>query len=408
MRGLSFSLISFFAFALVQSVHADDAATLPENRWRLQWVSAFSFADESFDSDGNSIPLGSDFSQTISTSFLSALRPETESLTKALNSVQPGLGDDLSVADLGLKAESTVFTNAFVAEYGVTDRLSVGIILPVVYGSVSVKADSEPTEEFQAVKNKFPQGHPMRQALNRLQAQTSVQGLNSALTNELGYSNGLGSWSGTGLGDLELGGKYNYYKAHPLKMTLKSGLRIPTGRRDDPNELFDIAFGDGQFDLGVFHYTDYRLLSNLYFTWEAGYTAQLPHNATYRVPIVEGVDISPTTAKLTQDPGDIVETGLEANYRAFQVVKLATKYHYRYKFGDDYSTNKALNVSALESNTNEESHLGIFTLGYTNIPEVRAGRARFPFEAALFYRYPFAGENVTVAQSAGLRLKSYF
>lgn len=392
----------------VQAVWADDAAVLPKNRWRLRWISSFSFADHAFDSSGNSVMLGDEYSQTISTQFLTALRPDTTKLVKTLNAVQPGLGENLPIAVVNAKLDSNVYTNVFVAEYGLTDRLSLGIILPLVHASVEAEIKSEPSAEFKALMGSIPEGHPMKAALSSLQQQMTIEALSSTLKSELGYNAGLSSWSGSGLGDIELGAKYNYYKSHPFVATIKGGVRLPTGRRNDPDELFDIGFGDGQFDLGAFHYLDYHPLAQLYITWEAGYTAQLPHSATYRVPIIDGTDISPLKAKLNRDLGDFWETGLEAHWSFVKTMTFSSKYRYVQKFSDTYSSSDGLNTAALEANTDEERHEANFTLTYSNIPNVRAGRARIPFEASIFYRLPFAGKNIEQLQTAGVQLKSYF
>lgn len=395
-------------FGLGAELYADDAAVLPKNRFRLRWLSSFSFADQAYDSSGSSQALGDQYSQTIGMGFLSALRPETQELVKALNAVQPGMGDDLPLAVVDTKIDTSVYTNVFVAEYGLTERLSIGVILPLVHARVDIKANSEPSDEFQALMSNFPDGHPMRAALSSLQQQMSLEALSQTLQSELGYNSGISSWSGTGLGDIELGAKYNYYRSHPLMATVKTGLRLPTGRRDDPNELFDCAFGDGQFDLGAFHYLDYQATSRIGFTWEAGYTAQLPHSATYRIPVIEGTEITPLSAKLRRNPGDYWESGLEANWNFVRPMTVSSKYRFVQKFSDSFGSADGIDTSVLEDATSEEKHEALLTLAYSSIPDVRAGRSKLPFEASIFYLMPLAGKNIEQVHTTGFQLKSYF
>jgi hypothetical protein len=392
---------------LSSSLKADDAGVLPEGVWRVQMISAFSFIEDRFDSTGTSTSLGSDYSQTISTPFLAALKPQVSELMKTMKAVNPSINENLDIANIGMDIESVVYSNRFALEYGLTKRLSVGIILPIVYADVSVNATSEATEEFEATLAAAPDA--LKPALMAMRAQTSLEAIDQSLRSDLGYSAGLDKWSGTGIGDLELGAKYNYYRSHPFMMTLKGGLRVPTGRTDDPDHLFDMAFGDGQFDLGFFHYTDYRIRKNLDLTWEAGYTAQLPHSSTYRIPVIDGVDISPIREELDRDPGDIVETGLELAYDPFRTMLTSVKYRFRHKFEDSFSGGSSgINLSSLETDTDQQIHEAIFRVGFTTIPLVRAKEMRLPMELSMFYRYPFAGQNNAAVQTAGLQLKSYF
>lgn len=405
-----FYFCSFFILSslfLTPPSFADDAKVLPKGLWRAQLVSAFTYVEDRFSGTGESTSLGSGFSQTISPQFLAALKPEVKQLVTALNAMSPGLGDNLAIAQVDMELEANILTNLFALEYGVSDRLSVGLILPLVYASTSVKADSTPSAEFQQMLGKAPAS--LRPALLAMQNQTSIENLNTVLENDLGYSSGLESWSGSGLGDLEIGAKYNYVKSHPYRFTVKSGVRVPTGRKDDHNQLFDVAFGDDQLDLGFYHYSDYTLLSNLYFSHEIGYIVQLPHTSNYRVPVIDGVQISSVEASLKRDPGDYWETGLEMNYKPFELMTSSVKYRFFQKFRDEYSGEAGgLDVSRLATNSAQTLHQGQFQIGVSNIALVKRGSAKLPMEVLAFYYHPFAGENINQSKTVGLRLKSYF
>lgn len=405
-KGLLTLSITFLLFGICHQTNADDAKVLPENIFRVQFVSAFSFIENKFDESGSSVGLGDDYSYTLRTPFIAAMKPQVQEMMKQLSQVSPAL-ENIGVADLGMKINSQVISNRFVLEYGITDRLSVGVIMPFVYAKVSVDATSEPNPEIQQAIEQAPA--TMKAGLTALRDSMSLQAINETLTNDLGYNSGLESWSGTGFGDLEIGAKYNYLKSHPVAMTFKGGTRIPTGRQDDPDNLFDIGFGDGQFDIGMYNYIDYHALSNLYFTLETGYTVQLPHTTDYRVPVVDDVDISPTRARLTRNPGDIVEAGFETHYQPFKFILSSLKYRYYQKFEDSFSGGSdSLNLAFLEDDSDRQAHEAIVRIGYSSIPAVRAKRMKWPFSAEAFYRYPFAGTNVSQAHTGGIQLKSYF
>jgi len=401
--------LSLLGFGIIKSsCFADDAKVLPANRWRIQMMSSYSFTDSKFNSKGNSIAMGDAYKVSLTPSFVSVLKPQVKALSNALNSTQPGLADSMQVSELSADIKSSILANAVAAEYGITDRLSVGIILPVVYASVTAKGRSNSSPQFEGFVKNLPDQHPLKGALNQMKSMLTMPAINQALDQDLGYDGGIQSWSGTGIGDLEIGGKYKYFESHPIRMTVKAGVRAPTGRRDQPDQIFDCAFGDGQWDLAAFHYVDYSPHSKVYFTLESGYTAQLPHTATYRVPIVDGVEITPVKAKLHQNPGDIVEAGLEANWSFTRLLTLSPKYRFREKFSDSYSGGNGISTKFLSADSDERLHEGILTLGFSNLPRVRSGESSLPLDAQVFIRHRFGGKNINEVETGGIQLKAYF
>jgi hypothetical protein len=404
------------AFMISPIVFADDAAVLPKGRWRVRLVTSYTEASNEFGPQGDIQSVGNKYSRNLDAQFLQILSPATREVVKALNSMSPGRGDALEAAMLDTKVDSEFFTNLFVAEYGITDRLSVGLILPMVHANINVNAVSKPNNSLNQLLQQpdLPDGHPakaamtkLKGALQQIQQGTTVNGLNSTLHDRFGYQSGIDSWSGTGIGDLEVGAKYNYYRAHPLKMTLKAGGRLPTGREDDPDMLTDCAFGDGQFDIGAYHYLDYQPLANTMFTLELGYTMQLPSSTEVRVPLAADVPIGSEKIEVDRKLGDYWEAGLEANQTFFKYVTASAKYRLKQKFSDDYS-GASVDLSALEKDTASLLQEGTVQLEYTNLPAVRAGEARFPYALGAFYRQPLAGESVTDVRTTGMFLKTYF
>lgn len=407
--GISFLLIAANLFA-------DDAATLPKGRWRLRLLTSLTEASNEFGPQGDVQALGSRYSRDLDAQFLQLLSPTTKEIVKALNSISPGQGDTFEAAVLNTQVNSEFLTNVFVAEYGITDRLSVGVIVPLVSATVDVSATSNTSNGLNQLLQQpdLPDGHPAKAAMQKLKAglqqiqqATTVSGLNSTLQDRYGYQAGLQSWSGSGIGDIEIGAKYNYYKEHPLKMTIKGGLRLPTGRVDDPDLLTDVGFGDGQFDLGVFHFIDYQAFADTYFTLEMGYTSQLPATSTVRVPLSADVPIGSDKVDARMKLGDFWEGGLEINQTFFKYFTACAKYRFRQKFKDHYS-NPNVDLSSLETETKSLLHEANAQLEYSNLPAVRAGEASFPYAVGAFYRQPISGENTTDIRTAGMFLKTYF
>ena len=49
--------------------------------------------------------------------------------------------------------------------------------------------------------------------------------------------------------DLEIGGRWQYFRNETWKLAFTGGVRLPTGRKDDPENLGDVGFGTGAYAL---------------------------------------------------------------------------------------------------------------------------------------------------------------
>lgn len=402
----------FFIFSLITgSVFADDALVLPQGKFRVRLVTSFSSLENQYGKTGGIEGYGAPFTRTIDGALMAALT-QSQSLknaVKALNASKPGSGDALlseKIAELRTDISTQVFANLFVVEYGLTSRISLGIIVPLLHADVDVDASSTIDQNFSAKTSTLSNADPRKSLRTNLQNGATKEAIDQILQQQFKYT-GIQSWSGTGVGDIELGMKYNYFREHPLRATLKSGARFPTGHQDDPDHLFDMGFGDGQMDLAVYNYVDYDLLSNLSFTWEMGYTLQLPDSNSYRIPVSSDLPIGATAISLDRKLGDYWEAGLEANLSPFKNLILSSKYRFKQKFQDSF-TGDGVDTSLLEQDTEEVLHEGSFQIEYTNLPDVKAGRERIPYGVVAFYKLPYAGENIADSRTTGLQLKTYF
>jgi hypothetical protein len=403
------TLLSILIFSFLAPItFADDASTLPQGRFRLRWVSAYTQTDNKFDGSGNIGNSGSPFTRPLNSALIQQMNPGVKPLITALNNVQSGLGDNLNVANLNTEIDSFFMSNVFVAEYGLTKDLSVGVIVPTVYGHVDVNSTSSPDDQFVGLMESLPNGHPLKTALSDLQTAMTTQGLDQALTSRYKYNKGIEDWSGNGLGDIEVGAKYRYYNSTPLRMAVKAGTRIPTGRTDDPDLLFDVGFGDGQWDIEVHHMIDYFIRPELFVTAQAIYTAQLPHNATFRAIPSQEFPLSDTSVKLNRNKGDYWQASLETNYTFLKYISVSSRYRFMQKFKDAYTGDDTVNTDALADNSNQLLHEIHGSIEFSNLPNVRAGTSKFPFAVQAFYKQPLYGKNVSDVRTTGLQFKAYF
>jgi hypothetical protein len=153
----------------------EDATVLRKGRARIRLGGVFESAAERFDADGNRLPLGSSASfDTLGARLLPALGPLQDTLRLMTGS--PALGTSLGQLRTDLRVD--VQTIPLVAEYGVFDRLTLSILVPVVRTRSSVNPTVNAT------------GTEGNLGFNpaRVSGSTAVLARNNALSTELGVA----------------------------------------------------------------------------------------------------------------------------------------------------------------------------------------------------------------------------
>jgi Putative MetA-pathway of phenol degradation len=155
----------------------------------------------------------------------------------------PAFERDLLQSNLRLAIDTR--TTAFFANYGVTNRLDIGIAIPISHVEMDATVDgrilrlgSGQTSEF----HEFENG----------QAQESF----------------LESGSATGLGDILLRGKFNFYRTESTALAAALDLRLPTGDKD--NLLGTGATQANVFFVGSGEYGAFSPHVNIGYTFSNG------------------------------------------------------------------------------------------------------------------------------------------
>ena len=120
----------------------EDATVLRKGRARIRLGGAFESAAERFDADGNRLPLGSSASfDTLSARLLPTLGPLQDSLRLLTGSSALGASLGQLRTDLRVDVQALPLT----VEYGVLDRLTLSIVVPVVRTRSTVNPTVNPT-----------------------------------------------------------------------------------------------------------------------------------------------------------------------------------------------------------------------------------------------------------------------
>jgi hypothetical protein len=396
-----------FLIAIPLVCHADTAEVLPKRVFNLgtSYYHYFSI-DKRYNQDGKPEDLATDFNKNLD----SRVFPELSALNPLVGGTA-SLGR--SVVDFTLIYRWWEFWLA----YGITDNLSVGVLMPFYYSKTDVNAFLD-SSTANVGKN------PFINSLAPLFVPGTVRLTTEDIQDLLGRGldiNGDGkidipgygykrvkTWSGAGIGDIELFGKYQFYKNASWRLAFAGGVRLPTGEADDPDNLVDVQFGDGQTDILLRFHTDYIGIKNFCLNGTVRYDIQLPDKETKRVPSSVDRPITINKEKVDRNLGDIIELEFMGNYAFTQWFSGGLKYRFTKKFKDRVDGSKGFAYSSLEDETNFMGHMGLAFLGFDTTQMYLDKEFPIPLSLRLEYRNRFAGKNnVTKSQYLSLSLNIF-
>ena len=392
---------------LIGISYADDAEVLPKGVSRVRIDNNFYLPiDKRYNSDGEVENVAVDYNTSLNSSVFPALAFFGPSASIG-NSVV-SFDYDFNILNLGI-------------EYGISNRLSAGIIIPYwwvtnnVDASVnssaatvgkSVLADSLVPLPFAGTPDEEPL--TTENVQNILGNGLDINGDGDINVTGFGYKR-VETSSDNGLSDMEAGFRYQYFKTDAWRLAFTGGARLPTGKIDDPDNLVDYARGDGTYDLLFRLNNDYTGIEKLVLDGTFRYDLQLPDREIKRVPADVNLPITANKEEVKRDLGDIFELETSAKYSFFDGFNTSMLYKYILKLKDEISGSQGFAYQSLEDETDITEHVLIVGLSYSTIPLFREKKFPFPLIGSISYRNRFAGSNnVLKSQYIALGLQAFF
>jgi hypothetical protein len=401
--------------AFAQVGPGDDAVVLPKGYFRLMFDGQFFIPfTNRYNDNGDSVPMGQPYSVPLNSVTFPALAP--------LNAFAGGnatLGN--SQVDIKRHLQQYLFQPA----YGLTDRLTIGMNIQYVSvrNQVTANVDSSAaTVGFTTVASPFgPAGSIAPIALVPGTRRATTQDIQNLLRTQFGLSP-VQTFNADGIGDIEIGGRYQYYRGEYVRAAFTGGARIPTCRTDDPNNLVDVGWGTGayallshfNFDLmfqkdGLGKRLGFPAPGELLINTTVRYEYNLPNTQQARVCnpnlICNNID-NDTKRKL----GDVIAVDVSAKVgMLFDGLIFVPRYFYQYKFKDAYSgDNPNFTYGDLAIDTQSTQHLYFLSLVYSTVPIVGQGKFWFPASFSVTFRDRFAGTNVVDSRYIGFNAQFFF
>jgi hypothetical protein len=381
---------------LVLPVRADDATVLPKGVFRFYMDGNVSLPiTKRFNKDGVQEDLAIDFNQNLNSNVFSDL-----SLVEAAFMLPAGSAT-FGRSVVTIERQINIFT--WQPAYGITDRLSIGAIIPYWNQRAKVNARLDNSTATVGFNPAVPGGvAPIGFAGTPAPTTGDIQNF---LVSQ-GFRT-VSDWSQDNFGDVLVGGKYQYYKAENARAAVTAGVRLPTGHWRDPNNLVDNDTGFAAWGVGIRFQQDYihqeeglakRLgiptPGSYFFNTTFSYDAILPDKKAFRVCNVHNPICPDLDTNVRRDVGDIVYGEVAGNLGILATgLYITTLYHYEHKFKDHYTGDKGFDYGALAVESDYDSHIFIGRLNYSTLPLFLEKQFPVPIIASVTWQDRFAGNN---------------
>lgn len=389
-------VVLVFSASFITQSYADSAEVLPKGVFRGNITGNFYFSiDKRFDPDGKKEDVAHDFNATLGSSVFPDL-----ALIEQFFGMPPGSANiGRSVVDFKYDFKDLIFD----FQYGLTDRLSIGIKIPYYWNKTKVNKAFLDTSGATVGKNAAfntiaPLVFPGTIPLTTQDAQNLIgRGLdinNDGIIDIQGFGyKPIKNWSKSDISDIEVGFRYQYLKTERWRLAFTGGVRFPTGSVDDPDNLIDTSFGSGAWAILFRVNNDFFVMKNLILNATFRYDLVLPDKETRRIPSNVNQPITFNKEKVSRNLGDILELEASGSYEFMKGLTLSLLYRFAFKLKDHVSGDLGFFYESLEEESNWQYHILETGLSYSTIPLFMAKKFPLPLIFSVTYKNVFAGKN---------------
>jgi hypothetical protein len=308
-----------------------------------------------------------------------------------------------SYADINTR----VFVTLPAFAYGVTDRFTLALAVPIVYSNLDVETGFVGSPQLQQLVTDFSQ--KSRKQTNLIQSKLSDV-IATELANK-GYKP-LRDQEQTQVGDLRIVGKYLGYQGINYSWAMTSTITVPTAHVRDVNKVVDPTPGDGQWDLGLVSTFNIPLNAQFSIINQTGYIVQFADVRETRIPISEEERLSrDIDYGANRDLGDQMFTSLGLMMSdASSVFGFGGAYTFAYKQRDVWTgTNASADrYRALGVETEQVMHAAYVQMSLSSINLYKRKKFPLPLLTTLGVGQAFAGRNVRNDPLWSLNMTAFF
>lgn len=393
---------------LFAPISMDSAAVMPKGVRNIRLGAFTSQVSDKYDGTGTIVPTANAFNKPVKLAKLINSRPDATERGLLFGGLKAeGFDTNMVVGDSRGLVNARITSEVPVFAYGVTDKVTFGMGLPIVYSKTHVDTGWIANAAFQKMANTLMEKgyEPKLMALKAL-----LQNVVSTQLDSYGYQRPVDE-THTDIGDLNLGFKEQIYKDDNVAVAVAQKVVVPTGRTPDVDKVVDLAPGDGHVAVGVSTAADIRAAKWLTVTPSAGYLYQVENSQTVRIPRTGDETISPDKDySVRVKRGDIMSTALALKFPVSEVFTPAVAYSLQYKNQDSYkgSTYSPERYQYLE--TDSWQNMQALQLAFTGstIALFKKNKFPIPLEATVALSHVIDGRNVGKFDVAVFDLAAFF
>jgi hypothetical protein len=380
----------------------ENTATLPAGVRNPRFVNVFTWIGSRFADDGHLEPLGNTLNKVVTWRDVIDAQEDKEkqlNLRALLRSSKENLNEDGSPGST--TGEVNTFADVKVAAiaFGVTDKLTIAGVLPIVKIDVSASTG-------------FIAGNEGRVFLNEAGEKSSPLTsneagikLNDAITQKLvrlGYETIPSFQTISGVGDAQVVAKYRLHDDGVNALAVRSNLIFPTGIAPNADKALDIPTGDGRFGVGAGAIYDRRLPLDLRWNSYGNYTALMPRRITRRLP-------TSVRDTLSADKDSVYEnirsqfafgTGVDHLFSRAGLI-LGGGYAFQYQTRTSYQEGTAFEAGRYhlleDLQPMQAMHSMLVTAGFSTVEWFRQKKFALPLQLNMAYTHPLSGRNVAAS-----------
>lgn len=336
-----------------------------------------------------------------------------KSLFNQVKGISQQAYEELTFGEYQAKGEAQVDVNGYGLAWGLTNRTTVFGIFPYYNAKVNLDIKRTRGNNYKAVADRLAAQGDNTAAQILAQVAPSLPDINegvvqSIVVNYLGYQP-LGSWQGEGFADVELGVLHRLTDWTYSGLAISGGVVLPTGREDDPDNLVDFGFGDGQTDLFLEFGGGVTIPDTSWgFDSWARFTYQFEHDRVMRIPSSPDYPYGSESAVFRESLGNIYDWTSQISYQATRWLGFSSRYMYTYQEAASYESEYTLanEIKAIDTERTAQTVRG--TMHFSTVPLYKSGDFFLPFDCNLSAQTIISGMNQPKFSRYDLELRFYF
>lgn len=387
----------------------ESAQVLPKGIRNVRFMNSQVDGINKFNDDGKTVTVGDALNKDITWSD-SIEGKKTDEEKAILKGALKASGHDENEKIGATTGEVNIAVTAQVPviAYGVSEKLTLALAIPVVTTDYSIATGFKENENLE----KFAKSELEDKNKKHKAFKAKDDTLNAIVKKleDMGYEQPM-SEKQTRLGDIRLISKYLLTKNDTYTLSVKGEVTAPTGETQRTTHAVDVGTGDGGWDLGVGLASEYNLNDSFTFMSFLGYTAQLPTTTERRVYEKNDSKLTPDVDNNTSvDMGDILKVEGSLKYSFLNGFQFTNGLIYQAKNEDSIngSKYKSNRYNWMEAETEQNMHAYQSLIGFSTVPLFKQKKFKVPLETNLVYTNIYDGKNVIKDQITTFELALFF